>query len=125
MAAPVNAIIDIMAPATYDIKYYRGDTYSLLLYPKTNSGAPFNLSSYTSATLDIADKRGDDPTREKHRVAVTIDSSENTLLCTIEPSVGNQLSASKTYVYDIAVSGPATHTFLTGTITVSESVNGV
>ena len=115
----------IMAnPATYDIKYYRGDTYSLIIYPKATSGESFDLSEYTSATFDIADKRGDDPTREKFRLTATIDTEENTVLCTITPTAGNLLNASKTYFYDVTVTGPATHTFLTGTITISESVVG-
>lgn len=115
----------IMAnPATYDIKYYRGDTYSLIIYPKASSGVPFDLSTFTSATLDIADKRGDDPTREKFRINATIDAEENSVLCIITPTAGNLLDSSKTYFYDVTVAGPATHTFLTGTITISESVVG-
>jgi hypothetical protein len=112
-------------PATYDIKYYKGDTFSMLIYPKTASGTPFDLTDFTLATLDIADKRGDDPTREKYRIDCTIDASDNSVLCVITPTAGNLLNSSKVYVYDITVSGPATHTFLNGTITVIEAVVGV
>ena len=113
-----------MAPVTYDIKYYKGDTYSLILYPKTNAGTPFDLSEFTAGTFDIADQRGTAVGREKYRLSVDIDSVENTVLCTITPTAGDLLDASKVYYYDITVSGPATHTFLTGTNTVSESVVG-
>ena len=113
-----------MAPANYDIKYYKGDTYALIIYPKTTSGVPFDLREYTSATFDIADKRGSDPTREKFRLTATIDTKDNTVLCTITPTNGNLLDATKTYFYDVTVAGPATHTFLTGTITILESVVG-
>lgn len=114
-----------MAPVIHDIKYYKGDTYSMLLFPKTVSGTPFDLSEFTLATFDIADKRGSDPTREKFRILASIDSTENTVLCVLGPDTGTLLSASKTYYYDVTVSGPATHTFVTGTITISDSVDGV
>lgn len=113
-----------MAPVIHDIKYYRGDTYSLLLFPKTAAGTPFDLSEFTLATFDIADKRGDDPTRQKFRINATIDGTEDTVLCVLDPASGNLLDASKVYYYDVTVSGPATHTFVTGTITISESVVG-
>lgn len=112
-----------MAPVIYDIKYYKGDTYSLIIFPKTALGTPFDLTGF-SGTLDIADKRGTDPTREKFRIEVAVDDVEDTVLCTISPDAGNLLDASKVYFYDITVTGPATHTFVTGTITISESVVG-
>lgn len=110
-------------PATYDMKYYRGDSYAILLFPKTSLGTPFNLDGFTGS-FDIADQRGNDPSRWATRGSVVVDTVENSLLCEISPTVGANFDVTKTYFYDITVTGPATHTFLTGTIEVTDFVVG-
>jgi hypothetical protein len=111
-------------PATYDIKYYKGDSYALLIFPKTSLGTPFNLSEFTG-TFDISDQRGTDASRWKTVGSVTVDPIENSLLCEISPTVGSNFDVTKTYYYDISViSGPAVHTFVTGTITTTDYVVG-
>lgn len=115
----------IMAnPAVYDIKYYSGDTYTLLIYPKTASGSAFDLSAYTGVTFDIADQRGTGSGREKYRLTPEISTTNNTILVTLTPTAGALLDASKTYYYDVTITGPATYTLLTGTITISQAVVG-
>jgi len=114
-----------MAPVIYDIKYYKGDSYSLLVWPKTLAATPFDLTGF-SATFDIADKRGSAAT-QKWRLIPVVSVSENNVLCTITPTLGAQLDPLVTYVYDITVSNGtgAVHTFVTGTVTVADSVEGV
>ncbi len=33
-------------PGTYNINYYKGDTYQFRIYPKDTAGYPFDLSVY-------------------------------------------------------------------------------
>lgn len=51
-------------PGTFNISYYRGDTYEFRIYPKTASGAAFDLTTYSDSVSDhvkftIASARGD------------------------------------------------------------------
>jgi hypothetical protein len=50
-------------PGTFNISYYRGDTYEFRIYPKTSSGASFDLTSFSDSPSDhvkftIASARG-------------------------------------------------------------------
>lgn len=50
-------------PGTFNISYYRGDTYEFRIYPKTSSGAAFDLTSFSDSASDyvkftIATARG-------------------------------------------------------------------
>lgn len=50
-------------PGTFNISYYRGDTYEFRVYPKTSSGAAFDLTSFSDSQSDhvkftIASSRG-------------------------------------------------------------------
>lgn len=111
------------SPANYDIRYYQGDSYPFLIRPKSNSGVPYDLTGYT-ATFDIANKRGSGPTFQV-RLVPEIDTIENSILCTIPPATGATLSNDVTYVYDVTItSGTQVYTLLTGTITVTDSVQG-
>lgn len=51
-------------PATYNIQYYKGDTYQFVIKPKDSTGNPFVMpaSEYT-ANFYIATSRGDAPTQ--------------------------------------------------------------
>lgn len=52
-------------PATYNIQYYKGDTYQFVIRPKNSSGAPFVLpSTEYEANFYIATSRGDSPTQK-------------------------------------------------------------
>lgn len=45
-------------PGTYNINYYKGDTYEFAVYPKTTEGGTFLMTDYTSAKFTIATARG-------------------------------------------------------------------
>ena len=49
-------------PGTYNINYYKGDTFEFRVYPKDSSGAPFDLTGYQSSDVkfSIAAARGAD-----------------------------------------------------------------
>ena len=111
-------------PGTYNFNYYRGDTYEFVIRPKNPNGAEFQLDSYT-ARFVIASARGASPSFAVEAQAV-INSTNDTVTCTILPGVGAQLSGGTTYVYDVQItSGPSVvYTLLTGSITVTNDVTG-
>jgi hypothetical protein len=110
-------------PGTYDINYYKGDTFEFKIYPKDNNGGPFNLAGYDEdSKFTISTSRGSE--------ATTIGYSkifQDYILCTITPSNGEDLNAGTTYVYDVEIRKPDTnynyvYTLLTGSIRVTEQV---
>ena len=110
-------------PATYNFSYYKGDTNEFVIRPKTSNGGAFDLTGYTSEFF-IATSRGDNPTYRVEAQAV-VDTTNDTVTCTILPGVGGTLDAG-TYVYDVHIANGASliFTLLTGTITVTEQVTG-
>jgi hypothetical protein len=118
-------------PATYDIKYYRGDTLEFRVFPKNASGAAFDLSTFNNAKFTIADARGDGATRLNGFAEIRTDSVNNLsyIVCAILPGLGTQLDPNVQYVYDVEVSKNATpypyvYTLVTGTISVTDHVSG-
>jgi hypothetical protein len=111
-------------PTTYNINYYRGDTQEFILYPKTSAGAPFDMAAFTTATFKIATTRGNATTQTAN---ATVASANTALVCVIPASVGANLAAGTTYVYDVEIRSNATpnvvYTLATGTITVTEGVS--
>ena len=110
-------------PGTYNFNYYKGDTNQFVIRPKTSNGGAFDLTGY-DAEFFIATSRGDNPTYSVEAQAV-VDTTNDTVTCTILPGVGGTLDAG-TYVYDVEItSGPTVvYTLVTGTITVTEQVSG-
>lgn len=110
-------------PGTYNIAYYRGDTYSFVINPKNSNGSAFNLSGY-SGLFAIATTRGDYDAIVGYG-DVTLSASASTVTCEIPSSLASVLSGSS-YVYDIQISnsGSTTYTLLTGTIAVTQDVSG-
>lgn len=110
-------------PGTYNFSYYKGDTYEFVLRPKNPNGASFPLTGY-NAEFFIATSRGDNPTYSVEATAV-VNTSNNTVTCTITPAVGGTLNAG-TYVYDVQIDSGSSlvYTLVTGTITVTEQVTG-
>lgn len=45
-------------PGTYDINYYKGDTFEFRIYPKDTSGSTFNLTGYLPPKFKISNVRG-------------------------------------------------------------------
>lgn len=109
-------------PATYNISLYSGDTYEFVVVPKNSDGSQFSLSGYTAAAR-IASSRGTNPS---YSVAVqtTLNTSLNTVTCTILPNISSALEAGQNYVYDLEITNGSTkvYTLLTGNITVTEDV---
>lgn len=113
-------------PATYNINYYKGDTYSFEISPKDAAGAVFPLTGYT-ASMMIASSRGSSPDFYATASAEFDDVLNRTkIICKISPLVGRTLTAGTQYVYDVQISKPGNsgdhYTLLTGTISVTEDV---
>ncbi len=125
-------------PGTYDINYYKGDTFEFRVFPKDSAGAVFSLADYAegiaadpvsaSVHFTIAPSRGtlDDPT-DAIAGYIAISSDSTYLQCAITPTNGAELTAGTAYVYDIKIARtsspyPLDFTLLTGTISVTDDV---
>ena len=122
-------------PGTYNFDYYRGDTFRFVISPKDSTGTAFDLSPYKATGRDaiftIADARGSDrslvlTSNGSSDLGSTIDTSNNTITCTITPDGGRELEGGETYYYDVEIynGGALRYTLLTGTITVQDDVTG-
>ena len=111
-------------PGTYNISYYKGDTFEFNVYPKDSSGATFSLNDYTTAKFTIAESRGSETLIIGQ---ATISGTKDYVTCAIPPTVGATLNAAKTYVYDVQVGYTSSpydyvYTLLTGNISITEDV---
>lgn len=114
-------------PATYNLNYYKGDTLEFLIKPKNSSGTDFVVTdAIYRAEFKLAPSRGG-PVSETVTANADI-ITDNSVLCTITPTVSALLSASNTYVYDVKiislVDSDIIYTLLNGTITIVEGVTG-
>lgn len=111
-------------PGTYNFNYYRGDTHEFVVSPKNSDGTAFSLDSYLgNGAYTIATARG--TTGVKTTAQAIINTTNDTIVCTILPAVGRTLAAG-TYVYDVQISSSATNiiTIITGTVTVTDDITG-
>ena len=111
-------------PGTYNFNYYRGDTNEFVISPKNSDGTTFQLDSYVgNGAYTIATTRG--PSGTKTTAQAIVNSTNDTVVCTILPAVGRTLAAGS-YVYDVQINSSATNliTLITGTITVTDDVTG-
>jgi hypothetical protein len=111
-------------PATFNIKYYRGDLYQFVIRPKTSAGEPFPISDSThNAYFYISTSRGGS---SGSTIVASAAISSGNIIATIFPSVGNTLSPTSQYFYDISIqkiSDPnELFTVLTGTISVTADI---
>jgi hypothetical protein len=108
-------------PATYSLNLYSGDTYEFVVVPRNSDGSDFSLTGYT-AQCNIAPSRG---STSKTAVQTVVNTTLNTVTCTILPGVSGSLTAGTTYVYDVEVTNGSdkVYTLLTGNITVTEDVS--
>jgi sarcosine oxidase delta subunit len=114
-------------PGTYNFNYYRGDTYSFVITPKDASGNTFALDAFGSALFTIANKRGTGATQYGAASGITasINTTDDTVTCTISATGGRNLASGTTYVYDVEItSGSIKYTILTGTITPTDDITG-
>ena len=129
-------------PGTYNINYYKGDTYEFRVYPKTANGAAYSLSAFVydhdsnpltnlfdSARFYFAETRGGSGAAGYHQCYAKISNDKTYITCTIRPEDAGYLDPTKTYVYDVQVSKPANGgdypmvlTLMTGNITVTDQV---
>ena len=119
-------------PGTYNINYYKGDTFEFRVYPKDSSGAAFPLSQYIAPAglvkFTMAPTRG---ALGAGQVAVQgfaeISKDNTNILCVITPANGAELIAGIEYVYDIEIARASAsydyvYTLLTGTVSVTAQV---
>ena len=112
-------------PGTYNFSYYRGDTYQFIVRPKNSNGSIFLLDDYEgSADFTIANTRGSSGSQVSGTAVV--DTNNHIITCTITPTVGRQLVAGTTYVYDVQISNGADiiFTLLNGSITITDDITG-
>ncbi len=129
-------------PGTYNINYYKGDTYEFNIFPKTGDGDAYSLSPFVydddndeetvdfdSAIFAFAETRGGDSAVGYHRCYAKISDNKTYVTCAIRPEDSAYLDPTKTYVYDVQVSKPANGgdypmvvTLMTGTITIIDQV---
>jgi hypothetical protein len=112
-------------PGSYNIDYYKGDTYEFRIYPKNSDNSVFSLVSY-GAIFTIATSRGANPTFAVAGTATIVGNQY--IVCTIAPTVGRTLTAGTSYVYDVQISsanGSVIYTLLTGNLSVTDDVTGI
>ncbi len=118
-------------PGTYNINYYKGDTFEFRVYPKNSNGEPFMLTGLENedVTFSFSTSRGPSGVANNHECFAQISTDKTYVLCAIRPADSNYVEAGTTYVYDVQVtftSAPynKVYTLLTGTITVTDQVTG-
>jgi hypothetical protein len=112
-------------PATYNIRYYKGDLYQFVIRPKTSAGDIYPIDDTTYfAYFRISTQRS--PTTAATLSANT-SIGDNAVTCELRPSVGNSLVPGTTYYYDVSIQDQSdsniVYTLLTGTITVTGDIN--
>lgn len=103
-------------PATYNISYYRGDTYQFNILPKNSAGEVFPLTGY-SASFYLQPV---DESESAFEASATISGGQ--IQCQITSAVGSGLDI-KNYKYDVQIkNGVLVYTVLRGIITVTPDV---
>jgi hypothetical protein len=122
-------------PGTYNISYYKGDTFEFLINPKDTSGAPFSLTGYSEPRFTISNYAGPEKYNGTAGAATKISiegfaKSENgtAIKCAITPDNALNMVAGTSYVYDVEISKPGDdydyiYTLLSGKISVQEQVS--
>ena len=114
-----------MFPATYNIGYYRGDSYEFVVNPKNADQSVFNLTDY-SALFTIARSTGSQSSFTASAVPI-INVNAGTITCRISPEVGSYFSAPQ-YLYDLEIRNSTTasnvlvYTLLRGAINVTQDI---
>jgi hypothetical protein len=119
-------------PGTFNISYYKGDTYEFRVYPKDSTGAAFDLTNYADEDISftISDKRGSEGVATQVECFAEKSSDGSHILCAIRPTDAAGLAAGTQYVYDVEInttqisSYDLVYTLLTGNISVTDQVTG-
>lgn len=133
-------------PGTYNISYYKGDTYEFRIYPKTADGNAFDLTPYVGGSYDddnnpatpvvnadsvVFSFASSRDASAPHKCYASISQDKKYVTCVIRPEDAQYLTTGTTYVYDVQIFKPASglityptiHTLLTGTISVTGQVS--
>ena len=111
-------------PATYNLKYYRGNLYQFVIRPKTTAGDiyPIDDSTYY-AYFRIATSRAG---LASSTLSANTSVSDNAVTCELRPSTGNSLVPGTTYYYDVSIEDKTNsnivYTLLTGTISITGDI---
>lgn len=111
-------------PATYNIRYYKGDLYQFVIRPKTSAGDIYPIDSGTYfAYFRISTARN---ASASATISGNTSIGDNAVTCELRPSVGNSLVPGTTYYYDVSIQDQSdsniVYTLLTGTITVTGDI---
>ena len=118
-------------PGTYDINYYKGDTFEFRIYPKDTSGTAFNLSGYLPPKFTISNTRGGTEGVDGKITNIDgyakISTEGDYILCAITPTNGAAMTLTS-YVYDVEIGKKSSpynyvYTLLSGKISVTDQVN--
>lgn len=113
-------------PATYNISYYRGDTYEFVINPKNSDGTNFDLSNYlTNDALFTVSLRSNGSDTFVFNGEIEVNSDSSYVRCGIPASSGSALVGGNSYYYDVEISNAsATYTLLNGRINVTNDISG-
>lgn len=110
-------------PKDYNINYYVGDLYQLVLYPKDEDGNQYDLENHT-ALFTVSTERGNSDTNV-FSASPQISASPSRIVMTLSPENGILLSGAS-YFYDLEITNQSVpqevYSFLTGTITTQQGV---
>lgn len=111
-------------PATYNIQYYEGDTYQFVIRPKTSAGEIFPVTSTVyDAYFRIDTQRG---RTDGLGIEAPATIGDNSVTCTITPTISNDLVPGTTYFYDVSIEDKTdpniVYTLLTGTIAITADI---
>ena len=111
-------------PATYNIRYYKGDLYQFVIRPKTSAGEIYPIDDTTYfAYFRISTQRGG---VSGSTFLANTSIGDNSVTCELRPSTGNSLVPGTTYYYDVSiedqVNSNIVYTLLTGSITVTGDI---
>lgn len=112
-------------PATYNIRYYKGDLYQFVIRPKNSAGDPFPISNTThNVYFYISTTRG--AATGENTITAAASIVDGNIVASIRPSDSSSLSANTSYFYDISVEkitdSNEVYTLLTGTISVTADI---
>lgn len=111
-------------PATYNIRYYKGDLYQFVIRPKTSAGEiyPIDSATYYSYFRISTERNGS----AGSTISANTSISDNAVTCELRPSVGNSLTPGTTYYYDVSIQSKTdsniVYTLLTGTISITGDI---
>lgn len=125
-------------PATFNINYYKGDTYEFNIYPKDSTGAVFDLTGFAingneTAEFFFSNARGAAGVPNRVECFARISDDKTRIECAIRPADSINMVPGTTYVYDVQITKPSQGgtkpydmvlTLLTGNIIVTDQVTG-